>query len=293
MSNKKMNEAIKKASLFIQSLQIIEDNSSEVGFDLFFSIADEGTLFLSGDEARNYQDILRLLIDSVQNEIISHKAIESLFQKAILSVLDISEKRREKSFDQRLEDALNDLRKSLNALPIAFSVYYPVHGLLLDGLPVQVGSVQFCIFDDVHLAIFTNLLNGGDGNDNTKNMNAYIADRIKQADINGKPIGVVDVKAIDPEAAKSLALKELSLTLDVINFFSDLIPYQKGYIYFPGDSEQLTINILIISKDEKPRWTFGSSRVGQLLPFSFRKLLEADKEKKLGFKKIANLLIKN
>ena len=212
MSNKKnLNEVINNVSAFIKSIRNAEDFTSAVmKSDLFFSIADEGTWFLSGEEAKNYLKILQLLIDFVQDETISRVAIEKIFQKAILTVLDISEKRKEKSFDQNLEDALNDLRKLITATPIPYNVYYPVHGLALDGLPIDIGNVQFCQFDDTHLAVFNNMLIGGDGDDETKNMNAYIADQIKQADINGKPIGLIDVKAIDPGAAKLLALKELS-----------------------------------------------------------------------------------
>ena len=284
------NEIIKKVSSFIESLQNIEDNSSVQEFELFFSIVDEGTLLLSGDDAKNYRETLRSLIEFVKDETISQKGIEDLFQKTILSVIDIKEKRKEKTFDQRLKEALNDLIKSLTATPIAFKVFYPVHGLVIDNSSIHVGNVQFCRFNDYSLRVFTKLLESGDGDDNDKKIKAYITDQIKETEINGKPVGLITVKAVDPEAAKLLALKELSITLDVINFFSDLVPYQKGCIYLPGDSERLAIDILVISEGENPKWTFGKSVVGQIMPFSFSKLLEADKKQKLGFRKVNKLL---
>lgn len=292
MSKAKLTAALNQVSKFIKSLDVVDEISSGTKYELVFSLADEGTLALSGDEAAHYRECLKILIDTVGDEIISQKAIEALYQKAILTVLDIQEKRRDKPFDSRLESALDELKNSLTATPSTFNVYYPVYGLSLEGLPIQVGHVQFCKFDDVHVEIFLKFLNEYEGDENEKRKRITFGDSIKQADIIGKPVGLIDVNAIDIEAAKILAVKELSLTLDVINFFSDLIPYQKGHIFLPGDNETHIINIPIISKGEKPYFSFGYKVVGPLMPFSFQQLLETNKKRKLGFLKIANLLTK-
>ena len=120
---------------------------------------------MSGEEAVQYRECLKLLIDTVGDESISPKAIEMLCQKAILTTLDISEKRRDRSFEQRLEFAIDELHKSLTASPTVFSVYYPVYGLALDGLPTKVGNVLFCKFDDEHLEKFMMFLRGHEGNE--------------------------------------------------------------------------------------------------------------------------------
>ncbi|MDP1715285.1 MAG: HEPN domain-containing protein [Anaerolineales bacterium] len=292
MSKNKLLPALNEISKFINSLDIVEGISREAEYDLFFSLADEGTLLLSGKEAIQYRQCLKLLIDTIGDESISPKTIETLYQKTILTALDIHEKRRDKPFEQRLKVAIDELQNSLTTTPTTFSVYYPVFGLALDGLPIQVGNVLFCKFDDVHLEKFLKFLNEYEGDESEKAKRMSFADSIKQSEIFGKSAGLIDVKAFDNIAAKTLALKELALTVDVINFFSDIIPYQKGHIYLPGNNERLTINIPIISKGEKPNFTFGWEVAGPLMPFSFPQLLENDKKRDWGFSKIANLLAK-
>ncbi len=138
MSKNKLSSILNEISEFIKSLDIVEGISRETEYDLFFSQADEGTLLLSGKEATQYRQCLRLLIDTIGNESISPKAIGTLYQKTILTALDIHEKRRDKSFEQRLKVAIDELQNSLTTKPTIFSVYYPVFGLALDGLPIQV-----------------------------------------------------------------------------------------------------------------------------------------------------------
>lgn len=292
MSKNKLSSILNEISDFIKSLDIVEGISRETEYDLFFSQADEGTLLLNGKEATQYRQCLKLLIDTLGDESISPKAIETLYQKTILTALDIHEKRRDKSFEQRLKVAIDELQNSLTTKPTIFNVYYPVFGLALDGLPIQVGNVLFCKFDDVHLDKFLKFLNEYEGDESEKARRMSFADTIKKSEIFGKPAGLIEVKAFDNVAAKTLALKELALTVDVINFFSDIIPYQKGHIYLPGNNERLTINVPIISKGEKPNFTFGWEVAGPLMPFSFPQLLGNDKKRSWGFSKIASLLSK-
>lgn len=292
MLKNKLSHALNETFEYIKSLDIEEGIARITEYDIFFSHADEGTLFLNGKEAIQYRQCLKLLIEAKGDESISPKAIETLFQKTILIVHDFNKKRKDTPFDQRLKSAIDELHSSLIATPTTFSVYYPVFGLKLDGLPIKVGNVQFCIFDDVHLEKFLKFLNEYEGDESEKAKRMSFADSLKKSIIFGKPTGLIDVKALDAIAAKTLALKELALTVNVINFFSDIIPYQKGHIFLPGNNERLTINIPIISEGEKPNFTFGWEVAGPLMPFSFQQLLENDKKLGWGFSRIANLLTK-
>lgn len=285
----KLSPALDEIAKFIKSLEFVKEISSKPEYDLFFSQQDEGILFLSGKEAIQYRECLKLLINTINSESISPKAIETLYQKTILTVLDIHEKRRDKTFEQRLNTAIDGLQSSLTTTPKTFSVYYPVSGLALNGLPIQVGNVQFCEFDDVHLEKF---INQYENDENEKKVRVSFGDSIKQSEIFGKLVGLIKVKAFEDIAARTLALQELALTLDVINFFSDIIPYQKGHVYLPGDNERIAVNVLIISEGEKPDFTFGWEVAGPLMPFSFQALLENSKKRNWGFSKIANLLAK-
>lgn len=292
MSNDKLLLVLNEISKFIKSIEASEEISKETEYDIFFSQADEGTVLLNGKEASQYREFLKLLIEAVGNESISPKAIETLYQKAILTSLDIHEKRTDKTFEQRLKEAIEELQSSFTTPLTSFSVYYPVFGLALDGLPIQVGNVEFCKFDDVHSEKFMKFLNEHEGNESEKASRKSFAETIKESEIFGKPAGLIEIKAFDNIAAKTLALKELALTVDVINFFSDIIPYQKGHIYLPGNKERLTINVPIISQGEKSSFTFGWEVAGPLMPFSFQQLLENNKKRGWGFSKISNLLAK-
>ncbi len=163
MNKNKLKPALKQISDFITKLESSEETPEGMTLGLFFSAKDEGRLSLSGDEAKNYQDGLRALVAVIDSEVISPKAVEKLFQKAILYVLDISEKRRDKTFDQRLNIALANLEKSLSAPLATFGVYYPVGGLSEEGLPVQIGKVTFCTFDNDRLEDFKDMVRKYEG----------------------------------------------------------------------------------------------------------------------------------
>jgi hypothetical protein len=287
-----MNNALDKLSEYIKSLENSEEISDVSKYDLFFSSKDEGTLFLESEEVTRYRETLLLLYETIKGEFISEKTFESLCQRAILYTLDIKEQRREKTFDQRLKVALEELRKSLTAKPSAFQVYYPIGGLAKDGLPVKVGNVTFCVFEKDHLLRFIDILNQYEGDPKEKENRIAMIDEIKRSLIVGQTTGLIEVYAIDAEAAKLLALKELTITLDIINFYSDLIPYQKGYIFLPGEREKLIINVPIITQDTNPTFTYGWEVAGPLMPLSLKLLLETNEKRKFGFSEVSNLLTK-
>ncbi len=118
----------------------------------------------------------------------------------------------------------------------------------------------------------------------------FLIGEIQKSEIVGKTTGLVEVKSIDVEAAKAQAIKELSLTLDIVNFFSDLIPYQKGYLYLPGERERVTMNIPVFSQDKRFVNSFGWEIAGPLMPVSLRLLFETDKKRELGFPKVSEML---
>jgi hypothetical protein len=289
----KLSAVLNNIAEFLRDLDSDEEVSEDPENEVLFMLAEEGGLHLNGNEALQYREHLKSLVDTIGSEIIGSKAIEILYRKAILTTLDIQEKRRSQPFEDRLKGSIEELRQSLTAAPTTFHVYYPVYGLALEGLPVQVGNVQFCIFKDDHLSPFIEAWSGPADDENAKENRRSVADSIRDSRIIGQPVGLVEVKALEDEAAKALTFKELTLTLDIINFFSDLIPYQQGHAYLPGNNERTRIEIPVIEQREKPNFIFNWKVVGPLMPLSFQKLLEQDKARNWGFTKIANLLAKN
>ena len=159
MVKEKLKFALNKACDFIHSLEFTNERSIYNLEGVFFSMDGEGTVFLDSQDTARYVEILKMIISADNHESISPKAVEKLFQKAILTSIDINEKRTELSFDRRIEIALEEMQRSLKTPPISHSVYYPVHGLDIDGLPLNVGNVEFCVFDDEHLSKFLRSIN--------------------------------------------------------------------------------------------------------------------------------------
>jgi len=285
--------ALTEITKFIKSLEDTEELTGIPQGEIFFSQEGEGMLFLDGNDAIRYRECLNLLSDSIQDEPISPKVIETIFQKTILSVLDILEKRRDKSFLERLDAALKSLKSTIVTNPIKFEVYYPVLGLAFDGLPFQIGNVKFCQFDEEQLMKLLFVSPATQETDKQKEFRVSFSETIKESEIFGKTVGLIEVQAFDITAAKVLAKKELALTVDVINFFSDLIPYQKGYIYIPGEANQITINIPVIIKGEKPSFSFGWEAAGPLMPLSLGQLFKNAANRNWGFTKICEFLSKN
>ena len=63
----------------------------------------------------------------------------------------------------------------------------------------------------------------------------------------GQVVGLLRVSALDASAARALALHELRITLDVINFFTDLVMAQgeHAYTFLPGDMESGKLHYMV------------------------------------------------
>jgi hypothetical protein len=114
MKNKMMNSAVNNVSIFIKSLGEIHEELKGENFDFLLSYPDEEhNLVLSGQDAENYRNAFRTMIELIDDETISRKTIETILQKAIFTVIDLDNKRKDKSYADRLDEALKELRRSL------------------------------------------------------------------------------------------------------------------------------------------------------------------------------------
>jgi hypothetical protein len=292
MNEEKFSFAFQKASDFIYSLRDSEELTNFQEIDMFFTLHDEGGIFFDSDDSKHYRESLNLIIDSLGSEIISPKYIEELYRKTILKVLDITKRRTEIPFEQRLKNELQELRKILRSKPSTYTVCYPVLGLIPDGLPIKIGNVLFCKFDDEQFAQFIKPFNDFEYEDLVKKGRVEFIDYMKTSGIIDTLVGLIEVKAIDSEAAKNLALKELSLTIYIINFFADHLPYENSYIFLPGEKQNLSINVSVISQTSIPTITFGKEVVGPISPIPLQKLIEDCEKRNWGFSKVITLLTK-
>lgn len=255
------------------------------GFEVFFSITEEGFVGLNGELAARYRQCLHNLILSVQADQISNKVIGQHFQKALLFTLDIHERRRDQSFEARLDSAIQELQKALRAKPIIFRVYYPVENLANTGLPLKYGNVQFRVFDtelksDL-LSQMSQLLT--EPNQNLTDHFEAILGKLSE-----RVVGVIDIPALEPEAAAILAQKRIQLALDTINYFSSLLNWH-SWTYLPGNGEYAVVGYAIRKVNEVGA-SIGNSRVGPAGPLSLDKLHENDDQYKLGLSTVSRIL---
>ncbi|KAF0106522.1 MAG: hypothetical protein FD146_2530 [Anaerolineaceae bacterium] len=292
-SSDSLSKALETVAEYIKSISAnMEEFSGRTNPAIFFSVADEGTLFLDAAEAEQYRKCLQLLIGAVASERISAKAIEQLYQKAILESIDIQERRRDQSFEKRLDKAIQGLRSAIRTKPYPFQVCYPVEGLAPDGLPFVFGNVTFRVLTAEQTRA---QIHGSDPQQASTKEQHESLDAIHemvQEGLVGKPVGILTVLATESEAAKTLALKELRLTFDVMNFFSDLIPFSNGYFFLPGDRFRTVVTTLITSGEDKRNYSVSRQVVGPLAPLSAKMLGDVDQTRKVGLSAASQLLVK-
>lgn len=262
-----------------------DDNSFPPNFEVFFSITEEGFIGLNGEPAKRYRQCLRNLIETVPAEHISSKIVEQHLQRALLFALDISQRRQDQPLETRLDRAIKELRKALEAKPILFRISYPVENLSVSGLPIKFGNVQFCIFDV------------GLRNDTLSQMKQFLAEpsqgfidhsEMLLSKLLDRVVGVVEVRAIESEAATVLAKQQIQLTIDAINFFSSLRNWP-AWVYLPGDGMSTTIGY-VASKIKEVGTAIGLTAVGPLEPLPLDKLHEVDRQDNIGLAAASQIL---
>lgn len=289
----KLNAALKAVSAFIDSLTKTEMVSEDLRFHLLFSRADEGTISLDRETTRQYEDCLLALWEAVSSgERISLRAVEGLFQDAIFDAVDIR-KKREREMDARLNRALQELRLRLTAVPQRFLVYCPVNGLARQGLPSRVGNIEFVVFgkeqlDQIRDAVATHSVDQ-EQQDSRREMLATLG---QESTLVGHVAGAAEVTALEGKAAESIAIKELRLTIDVVNFYSDLIPYNHAHLSLPGDADaaRLVIPQLVLEGSQRSSFSVNHTSWGRLGELPLPKLWDWDLERNLGFSRVAKLL---
>lgn len=292
----KISEALKNVQEFIKSLKDAGKMPDISDRGIFFSGVDEsgedeGMLILNLDETNRYLKCLKMLVEAIDESKISRRAIETGLQKSILATLDIQEKRKKVSFEDRLKKAIEDLKTYLTSSPESFKVFYPVKNLDINGLPIQIGDVQFLVYEEEiverQFEIYEEMQTGyGPKADDKATILLY-----KKFQPVGVPFAMVEVEAVEAEAARAAAVNKLSQTIDILNFFTDLGPSTIGYMFLPGEGERINAKYVVFGT-QNFKSSFGSSVVGPFAPFNFATLFDIEAKHNLGYNKVKSLVIK-
>ena len=188
---------------------------------------DEGMLTLDSNEYRDYQEVRTELAKKLApEEDLSKATIDSALQDAIFATLDIRNRSNEDT-NNRVKEAVQSLRGLTDRPSEAFKCWSEVRGLDLNSLPTSFGHIRFVKFTDCEL---NNLLARLKPNNS-----ALLASLSKR--LMGTGLGIVERKARDIRAAIVLASREEQITVECLNFFSDMLDYNHSWLSLPGGHE--------------------------------------------------------
>ncbi len=258
---------------------------------IFFMRSSEGVFKLDQEETQMYEAVLRTIVDQVcTNRLISRKFAGHTLQTAIFETLDISKKRREKIFEQRLDFAIENFKRTLTQASHKFVYYYPIEGLNPEGLPIRIGDIEIFVIQEEHLHEIYRL-SPNDAQEGKKQSTYQLVSEIKEQGVLGKIFSRTVVEAVDKEAAEEIALQSLQKTLEIINFFGDLTPYTNGFAYLPGTADRTRIYSFLRNPVDDLTQT-NTSLVGSVMPISFEVIKQADQMNEIGFQKLMDIISK-
>ncbi|MEK6209380.1 MAG: hypothetical protein AABM64_03255 [Pseudomonadota bacterium] len=227
---------------------------------------DEGSLFLDEADLVAYTATVGRLVDDFSTTgDLSRRSVEQYLQDSLFHSLDIRRK-REKPFDERVNQALVDLHKRLCSPPLSYRCFVPVHGFAPKYLPFSFGGIRFVRFGQSHLRQLLKPIGTG------AEFNAFRSDvsDMKESELWGNPCAVVEVKARDFDSAMVRARVATRAAVDSVNFFEDLIPYNHGWLYLPAEGARAREIAAIVSSEGQV--LLSHAKVGPIAPFSLENL---------------------
>ncbi|MGH7514145.1 MAG: hypothetical protein ACREOQ_14620 [Gemmatimonadales bacterium] len=226
-------------------------------------------------DADEYARCLQGLVAVVsRTDAVGVRAVEEALQIAMFTVVDIPA-RRPSDPEQRIQDALRELRRSLTAPLQRFRVFIPVDDVAAAGLPATVGTVQFAVFDETLMDQFRQAATlGVQSKEEREERLKPLDDRQSDQDLAGRTVAIAEVDALEWGGAQARALQSIRLVVDAINFFSDIIPYNQAHLSLPGDGhqERRAVGQLRREGDALARHYLGGEWVGGLGDLSLVKL---------------------
>ncbi|RYZ86051.1 MAG: hypothetical protein EOP06_15205, partial [Proteobacteria bacterium] len=238
MPSPKLNKPLQDLRTLLKDLQNFDFGTGRTHRN--YDIADDfNFISLTREQAERMavcrDQFLKALSDT---EAYGAKDISKLIEGAILhSVCEDSA-----TPPQRLKSAIQTLETRLSEPLPLWQVHQPVGGLHNQGLPALFGKVTFYFGDEETSKALKSAVGrtiARSGND-AVGKKSWIAHWHKEVDkeIKGKCYCRVEVRAFSEEAARSRALRELALTLDVINLFADVtnLTGTAGRLYLPGEA---------------------------------------------------------
>lgn len=238
-----------------------------------FSKKGFGSVVLNPEEAAEYREVVSGLMKGyAKDKLLSRRAVEVELRDAVFSAFGRPGAKRT-SFERRLAAALQNLDAQLRREATSYTVFMPVAGARPDGLPFTFGKLRFVEFNESQLRKFRSATRKHQVPALEMKQRLEVVNRLRSGELWNQPCALVQVKARDQRAADEIARRETQDTLDALNFFADLTPYQHGRLYLPGARESRSMTAPVL--EESGGWSMPHSRAGPIAPFEFDKLRQA------------------
>ncbi len=288
-TNSKLDAAIEKFKDIILSIDLSGTPGQDLTSGFFFSTEDGGIIF-NKEEVEQYNLSIQTIREALPNkDLLSKKALEKMIQRTIILSLDPENKNTEKTHEKRTDIALMELKRALCSKPRKFTIYYPVENLEIARSPISIGNVSFCIFDKNELQKFYSTISENLV-DEQKLIRKRIFDDLQNDAMFNRPVALIIVDALDFEAAKVIAHDELQKTLDVINFFVDLVFGKDVFVFIPGDYNKTLVTVPVIVDDDNDGFAIMSESSRPLIPLNLNIFVEKCRKRNLGLLRAGELL---
>jgi len=249
----------------------------QFGTGAFFGNNQDGYVSLSGNMNKRYYLLLNRVFDFLCNTGRFSKSIaQKLLNKVILEALDIGSHQNDDRNVDLSTKALTQLDQSLADGFRQYQVFYPVCNLALDGLPLHFGEVEFVLLD----ARFLN------------NVSPMLHESIREHENFLAPYASVFVETYDVDMARQMARKIIGAHLDIINFFSDLVPYHNGcFLFLPGEAQSTSTMSFVRRKNPDREMDIGVS-FNATGPFhlSLPNIVDGDDEYHFGLTRVMDIM---
>ena len=200
-------------------------DSGDLRGNNFWWRASEGSLHLTSDESRRYHQLLQTCGKQLAPDAdISEAAFDSALKDAIFTVADVT-RSRTGDVKVRIREAIDGFRSFVTGPRRGYECWVEVEGLDHDSLPASFGNTRFVVLGDAEIGALEALVEEKHTVDKTGKMEHI--NRLA-GEIRGSPVAIQRVNARDNKAALLLAEREVQITLECLNFFADLVPYNRA-----------------------------------------------------------------
>ena len=145
----------------------------------------------------------------------------------------------------RLDTAVDKIATLASLSVEDYDCLVEVCGLDTASLPTRFGSIQFVFFNRYQLRKLRRAaLPAGHRGAERRRFVHDTTDRLSD-----HCFGIARVRARDAQAAPALATRRVRGTMDSLNFFTDMVPYNHGWTFLPGDRERRSTTTAVINPD--------------------------------------------